>query len=198
MSYDPQKHHRRSLRLKGYDYSKAGAYFITICTYNLQTLFGEIIDGKMQLNQLGEVVAEEWERSAQMRQEIELDYSVIMPNHLHGIVIINNVGANGHFVPQHETPLHGHFVPQHETPLRMKPRSISSLMAGFKSAVTKRINRIPYHGEQLTTPVPVWQRNYYEHIIRNETSLNQLRQYIIENPLKWEIDQLHPNNPSKW
>ncbi|MGD1716047.1 transposase [Dapis sp. BLCC M172] len=186
MSYDPQKHHRRSLRLKGYDYSKAGAYFITICTYNRQTLFGEIIDGKMQLNQLGEVVAEEWERSAQMRQEIELDYSVIMPNHLHGIVIINNVGANDNVGANGRSPL------------RMKSRSISSLMAGFKSAVTKRINRIPYHGEQLTTPVPVWQRNYYEHIIRNETSLNQLRQYIIENPLKWEIDQLHPNNPSKW
>ncbi|NET41654.1 MAG: hypothetical protein F6K15_06855 [Okeania sp. SIO2B3] len=186
MSYDHNKHHRRSLRLRGYDYSQAGAYFLTICTYNRQTLFGEIIDGKMQLNQLGEVVAEEWERSAQIRQEIELDYSVIMPNHLHGIAIIHNVesndrvGANG------------------RSPLRMKPRSISSLMTGFKSVVTRRINRIRYHGEQLTTSAPVWQRNYYEHIIRSETSLNQLRQYIIENPLKWKIDQLHPNNPSKW
>ncbi|GGA26730.1 transposase [Okeania sp. KiyG1] len=198
MSYDPNKHHRRSLRLRGYDYSQAGAYFLTICTYNRQTLFGEILDGKMQLNQLGEVVAEEWERSAQIRQEIELDYSVIMPNHLHGIVVINNVGANNPVGANGRSPLHDHFVSRHQTPLRMKPRSISSLMAGFKSAVTKRINQIRYHGEQLATSAPVWQRNYYEHIIRNETSLNQLRQYIIENPLKWEIDQLHPNNPSKW
>ncbi|NES72383.1 MAG: hypothetical protein F6K24_47905 [Okeania sp. SIO2D1] len=191
MSYDPNKHHRRSLRLRGYDYSQAGAYFLTICTYNRQTLFGEIIDGKMQLNQLGEVVVEEWERSAQIRQEIELDYSVIMPNHLHGIVIINNVGANERVgVNTIEGECH--------SPLRMKSRSISSLITGFKSVVTRRINRIRYHGEQLTTPAPVWQRNYYEHIIRNETSLNQLRQYIVENPLKWEIDQLHPNNPSKW
>ena len=190
MSYNPNLHHRRSLRLKNYDYSQAGAYFLTICAYKHQTLFGKIIDGKMQLNQLGEVLAEEWERSAQIRQEIDLDYSVIMPNHLHGIVIINNLGTNKHVGVNGRSPS--------GNALRMKSHSISSLMTGFKSAVTKRINRIRYHGEQLTAPAPVWQRNYYEHIIRDETSLNQHRQYIIENPLKWESDKLHPNNSSKW
>ncbi len=190
MKYDPTKHHRRSIRLKGYDYSLAAAYFITICAYERECLFGEITDGVMQLNEIGQIVADEWERSPEIRPEIELDNWIIMPNHIHGIFVICEsandvavgandvaVGANG------RSPL----------PIRMKPRSLSSFVSGFKSATTRRIN--------LTRNAPgtsVWQRNYYDHIIRNESSLQNIRQYICNNPLSWEVDQLHPDNPSKW
>jgi putative transposase len=192
MSYDPAKHHRRSNRLKGYDYSRAGAYFITICTHQRQCLFGEIIDREMQLNQYGDAIANEWQKSASIRKEIELDMWVIMPNHFHGIVIITNnenpVGANGHSpLPNHST------LTNHSSLPRMKPRSISSLMTGFKSATTKHINIL-----RDSPGTPVWQRNYYDHIIRDEESLNKIRQYVFNNPLSWEVDQLHPNNPSKW
>ncbi len=97
MKYDPNRHHRRSIRLPGYDYRQPGAYFVTICVYQRQYLFGDIVDGRMVLNQYGMVVADEWQKSAVIRREIKLDASVVMPNHFHGIVIIDNnhVGANG-------------------------------------------------------------------------------------------------------
>ncbi len=184
MNYDPDKHHRRSIRLSGYDYSQAGYYFVTICCYHRQCLFGDIFDGVMQLNRYGAIVEKEWLRSSLIRQEIELDKYVVMPNHFHGIVTINPVGANGRSPLQLLNPTK---FPS------MKPKSLSSLMAGFKSAVTKQINLI-----RDTLGTKIWQRNYYEHIIRNERSLNNIRQYIINNPLSWDNDQLHPNNPSKW
>ena len=182
MKYDPAKHHRRSIRLKGYDYSQAGYYFVTICCYQRQCLFGKIIDGVMHLNRYGAIVEDEWLKSSVIRAEIKLDEYIVMPNHFHGIIIINPVGANG------RSPLRS--ASQH---LSMKSRSLSSLMAGFKSAVTKKINLI-----RNAPGTPIWQRNYYEHIIRNQESLDKIRQYVINNPLSWQIDQLHPDNPSKW
>ena len=185
MEYDREKHHRRSIRLKGYDYSQSGFYFVTICCYQRQCLFGDIVDGEMRLNRYGEIVNKEWMRSSEIRQEIALDKYVVMPNHFHGIVIINHVGANGRSpLPQ---PLNQSIIPS------MKPKSLSFLMAGFKSSVTKQINLI-----RNAPGTPIWQRNYYEHIIRNEQSLNKIREYIVNNPLLWQNDQLHPNNPSKW
>ena len=99
MNYDPAKHHRRSIRLPGYDYTRSGYYFVTICCYQRQCLFGDILDGVMQLNQFGEIVQKEWLRSSIIRQEIELNEFVVMPNHFHGIVIINPVGAFLPFAP---------------------------------------------------------------------------------------------------
>ncbi len=185
MKYNPDKYHRRSLRLKNYDYSQAGYYFVTICCYQKQCLFGDIVNSVMQLNQYGEIVEQEWLKSALIRKEIKLDKYVVMPNHFHRIIIINPVSANGCSpLPQ---PLNQSIIPS------MKPKSLSSLMSGFKSAVTKNINLI-----RKKPGTKIWQRNYYEHIIRNETALNHIRQYIINNPLSWQNDQLHPNNPSKW
>jgi putative transposase len=183
MKYDPDKHHRRSIRLPGYDYSQPGAYFVTICAYQRQCIFGEIIDGQMRLNQYGAIVADEWQKSSIIRREIELDAWVVMPNHFHGIVMIANdcVGANG------RSPLHGDSSP------RMKPKSLSSLMAGFKSITTKKINIL-----RDAPATPLWQRNYYERIIRNPDAMDKICQYIINNPVSWEIDQLHRDNPSKW
>ena len=175
------KRERRSIRLKGYDYSKSGYYFVTICTYQRQCLFGEIVEGKMQLNSMGQTVAQEWQKSAVIRQEIQLDSWVVMPNHFHGIVIIQS---------QIKQPRP---IDKNNIRPSMKPRSLSSLIVGFKSATTKQINKL-----RRTPGSPVWQRNYYEHIVRSEASLQHIRQYIDINPLQWQIDQLHPSNPSKW
>lgn len=106
MRYDPDKHHRRSIRLHGYDYAQAGAYFVTICTQNRECLFGDIEDGEMRLNDYGRVVEEEWLRTATIRREVELDAFIVMPNHVHGIIVINaerrsqaNVGATRWVAP---------------------------------------------------------------------------------------------------
>ncbi len=161
---------RRSIRLKGYDYGQTGAYFVTVCAYNRECLFGDIADGNMMLNECGMVVRDEWEKSANIRLEIKLDSFIVMPNHFHGIVHI--VGANG------RSPLHR---------TGMGSKTLSSFVAGYKSAVTKRINEL-----RQTPGVPVWQRNYYEHIVRSEEELGRIREYIIHNPVQWANDR---NNP---
>jgi putative transposase len=175
---------RRSVRLKSYDYAQAGAYFITLCTHGRACLFGEITNGAMHLNEWGEIVRDEWEKSSAIRVEIELDAFVIMPNHLHGIVCIvdpntingdranrsfPDVGANG------RSPL---------SRKNMGSKTLSSFVAGYKSAVTKRINEC-----RQTPGVSVWQRNYYEHIIRNEAQWNRICEYIALNPTRWLEDE---------
>jgi REP element-mobilizing transposase RayT len=145
MKYNPDYHHRRSIRLPHYDYARSGIYFVTICTHQRQCLFGEICDGKMSLNQIGKIVAQEWLKSSQIRQEIELDEWIIMPNHLHGIVAItaNDKDAN------HDTGANNDRGAS-LAPLqrngdgfgRRKPRSLSSFILDFKSSVTKRIKEI--------------------------------------------------------
>ncbi len=177
--YDPQRHHRRSIRLKGYDYTQPGAYFVTLCTHERAHLFGRVVNGVMVLNALGEMVRDEWFRSADIRAEIELhpDEFVVMPNHIHGIVwIVDNAGATG---PN---------VGAHGRALQRPPRSLPSFIAGFKSSVTNRINQ-----HRDTPGAPVWQRNYYEHIIRDDRALNAIRQYIHDNPLRWHLDRYNPD-----
>lgn len=181
MTANSEKRHRRSLRLRGYDYSSDGAYFVTLCTCKREPLFGEIHDGVMIENNMGNIVRHEWVRSSEIRKEIVLDAFVIMPNHMHGIVRIS-VGATG------RSPLHR--LPCAVKNLKGPPQhSIGSFVAGFKSAVTTRINRMrKMPGE------PVWQRNYYEHVIRNDDDLNSIREYIVSNPLKWDMDTENPGN----
>jgi REP element-mobilizing transposase RayT len=177
MKYDPKIHHRRSIRLKGYDYSQSGAYFVTIVTWQRERLFGEIVDGEIRLNAFGEIVRAEWERTTEIHREVELGAFVVMPNHFHAIVIfkiddIATVGADG------RPPLPPH------PPLRRQPRSLGSLMAGFKSTVTKQINTL-----RGTPKMPVWQRNYYEHLIRNADEANRIHLYIESNPVHWADDE---------
>ena len=229
MKYDPAKHHRRSIRLQGYDYSQAGAYFITICTWQRECLFGEIIDGEMQLSPWGEIVNLHWQNLPKYHRHLELDEFVIMPNHLHGIIVLinnnnNSVGAGLADIsgqkqitsqqnPPSPTPsppnqfvgagladisVQKQTTSQQNPPSPMvqpqtKPKNVPEILRGFKTFSARRINQM-----RRISGVPVWQRNYYEHIIRNEESLQHIRQYIINNPLTWQLDQLHPNNPSKW
>jgi len=164
---------RRSIRLQDYDYGLAGAYFITIVTKDRKCLFGEIADGEMRINDWGKIVQDEWEKSAQIRKEIELDAFVVMPNHVHGVVVITDR-------PGRATG---------RSPLQSGParRSLGAFVGGFKSVVTKRINEL-----RSSPGTPVWQRNYFEHVIRDEDSLHRIRQYIIDNPTAWEFDRENP------
>jgi putative transposase len=165
--------------LPEYDYSRSGAYFLTLCTHSRLNLFGDVRDGIMHHNTLGQVVAEEWERSAAMRQEITLDAWVIMPNHMHGIVIITAKATDG------DVTSHQAHAPTIRTP-GPKPRSVGALVGGFKSAVTKRINSRPD-----AHPMPtIWQRNYWEHIVRDDQDLERIREYIRTNPQRWTHDAL--------
>lgn len=171
MKYDSKIHHRRSVRLKNYDYSQTGMYFITVCSNNKENIFGNILGETMVLNEIGKIVLEEWLKSEQIRKEIELDEFIIMPNHIHAVVGICNDTVNH----EGEQP----FAPT----MGMKSRSLPSLLAGFKSSATNRINIF-----RNMPGAPVWQRNYFEHIIRNEKSLDKIRQYIFYNPAGWQND----------
>jgi len=168
------------MRLKRYDYSQAGAYFVTICTENRECLFGDVIGGKMVLNNVGRIVVDEWIKTVLIRDEIQLDEWVVMPNHFHGIVWITH-GTVRHC--RGDRPVAPTIRPVAPT-AGPQPRSLGAMVAGFKSAVTKRIN------ESRQTPgAKLWQRNYYEHIVRNENELNRIRQYIIDNPKNWKSDR---------
>ena len=163
--YDPHKHHRRSIRLKGYDYTRPGSYFVTICTHNREHLFGNIVNERMELNPLGQRVHQYWGEIPNHFPHATLDEYVVMPNHVHGIIVMEvNVGANN-------------YSPRRQP--RGTSKTIGSIIRGFKIGVTQWTR-------QNTDIHTVWQRNYYEHIIRNEAALQRIRQYIINNPLKWK------------
>jgi REP element-mobilizing transposase RayT len=164
MKYNPNIHHRRSIRLKRYDYSQPGAYFITICTHQRECLFGEIIDGQMQLNQFGKIVQYHWHNLEKYHSHIQLDEFVVMPNHFHGIIIINK---------KLDT----------DTSIDIQQTAIPEIIRGFKTFSARQINKIRHQSS-----VPLWQRNYYERIIRDEEELNQIKKYIINNPLNWTKD----------
>jgi len=161
MKYNPNIHHRRSIRLPGYDYSQPGAYFVTICIWQRECLLGEIQEENILLNRYGEVVNFNWFNLTRVYSNIELDSFVIMPNHIHGIFIIKN-----------QNQRHG----------------LSEIVRGFKTFSARRINQL-----RSVSAIPLWQRGYYEHIIRNETTLYKIQEYIINNPSKWEMDEMHPS-----
>ena len=184
MKPDQPKYHRRSIRLNKYDYSQNGAYFVTLATFQRKCLFGKIMDGQIVLSSIGKIVREEWFTSANIRKEIHLDAEdfIIMPNHIHGVVQIagaRNVGAQG----LRPIPNSGGRRP----PLQRRPRSLSSFISGFKSSVTKRAIAF-----DETIAGSIWQRNYYEHIIRDEQEWARIRAYIGTNPANWARDEENP------
>ena len=176
MSFDPQKHHRRSIRLKGYDYSLSGGYFITLVVYQRACILGEVVDGAMTLSPFGQIVRDAWAWLESQYPTVQLDEFFIMPNHLHGILLIGdkperdeiNSGRGGH-------------------PLRVRQgranrpdgKSLGGLIGAFKTVSTKQVNLL-----RNTPGVPLWQRNYYEHIIWDEAGLFNARAYIRANPLQ--------------
>jgi putative transposase len=166
---------KSSPRLKGFDYSQPGGYFVPICTAQRVCLFGEIIEGQMVLNPLGEIVLHAWMTLPTHYSHVKLDEIIVMPNHIHGIVMLledrrdrfRNLSLRG----LHQQKRHG----------------LSEIIRGFKTWSARRINQI-----QNTPGTPVWQRSFYDHIIRDDDDLNRIRSYIIENPLTWNQDR---NNP---
>lgn len=207
MKYNPEIHHRESIRLKGYDYSKEGLYFITICTQNRECLFGEIINGKMILNNAGKMIEEIWFQIPKFYEGFVLHEFVIMPNHMHGIIeIIKNVGADSYICPNcNPTKIDNNLYQQGEyrdLPLRLKQISISELIQRFKSLTTNKYIKMVKIGLVPPFDKRIWQRNYfkvncearegalgYENIIRNEKSYLKILEYIKNNPLKWDEDK---------
>ena len=199
-------HHRRSIRLKGYDYSADGLYFITICTKDKNHYFGRVVDGKMVLDKRGKIVKNEWLNTINVRQgEVILHEYIVMPNHFHAIVEICHRGVSHtpqtHTPPMHTPPMH---TPDDgltsdrgvrnatnngacdtidrgvcDTPLRSPSKTLGAIVRGFKSAVTKQIG------------FPVWQRNYHEHIIRNTNAFTKISNYIRNNPAQWNKDMFN-------
>ena len=172
MNHDSENHHRRSIRLPGYDYAKSGAYFITICTQNHACLFGNIVNGEMVLTRTGQIVGHEWMRTGEIRDGITLDTWAVMPNHFHAIVCIaddDRGTARRAPTEQFGKPIAG---------------SIPTIVRSFKSAVTKQIHEI----HQSRTNV-IWQKNYYEHVIRHDDELTRIREYILTNPVRWAEDR---------
>ena len=172
----PRDHHqRRSIRLPGYDYAQPGAYFVTLCTHDREALFGEVMADAMRLNPYGEIVSMVWQDLPRHYPRVELDAFVIMPNHVHGIIVLNDddgVGAG-----------------LRPAPTLTKRHPLSEIVRAFKSFSARRINAL-----RATPGVPVWQRNYYEHIIRNELEWDAIRKYIDLNPDRWALDHDHPAN----
>lgn len=171
MSYDPHRYRRKSNRAGYYDYSLPGWYFLTVTTADRAHILGTVVDGRFCSSVAGDIVREEWLRTPDVRSDVDLDAYVIMPNHIHGIVVIREHPDAGQ-----QSPLPRSF--------QSPSVDIGAIVRGFKAASTKRINEV-----WGTTSAKVWQRNYYDRIIRDETELERIRAYIENNPLNWESDQ---------
>jgi putative transposase len=177
---------RRSIRLRDFDYTQEGGYFVTICAVEGRNFFGEVRDGVVALNRYGRIVSQEWLEIAEKRDNVKLDLFVTMPNHFHGILLIDNSrrGMACHAQGNVSTdPMPRKF----SQPLA---KSLSSIIGSFKSAVSRKINL-----ERNLQSAPVWQRNYHEHVIRNDADLAEKRTYIENNPLQWELDEYYANKP---
>ena len=167
MKFNPDIHHRKSIRLKNYDYSQAGLYFITICTEHCRCLFGTIQDGNMVLNDAGNMIAKQWHELSNRFLSVVLHEYVVMPNHFHGI--IEFVGAIPCGCP-------GPVL------------TVGDVVGAFKSLSTNEYIKNVKQNNWQSFAGKLWQRDYYEHIIRNEASFLKIAEYIQNNPLKWQED----------
>ncbi len=163
MPYDPERHHRRSIRLKGYDYRAEGAYFVTLCVQDRRCLFGAIARDAVQLSATGQAVVESWVWLGQQYPYVILDEWVVMPNHLHGLLFITEELPDGTMAPMRKT--------------------LGRLMGAFKTVSTKRVNAL-----RETSEARLWQRDFYDRVVRNEHELNAIRDYIASNPANWRSD----------
>ena len=222
MRYDPDKHRRGSMRLPGTDYAAPGAYFVTVCAYGGVCLFGQVVGGAMRLGDYGRVVQACWDDLPNHYPHVRLDAFVIMPNHVHGVIVlvgdgdvtgrgragstgedparpgvgvdsdleVDDVGAGFKRAPTDVDPdaedVGAGFKPA-PTPAPRKRHALPEIVRALKTFSARRINEI-----RGTPGVPVWQRNYYDHIVRNDDELRRIRRYIQDNPRKWELDRENP------
>src|ERR1035437_2956012 len=218
MGYNPNIHHRKSIRLKGYDYSQAGLYFITICVQDRKCLFGKIaeienvgvenfqpLQPEMILNDAGKIANECWLEIPNHFPNAVLHEHIVMPNHVHGMIELKFVGVGNvgveNFQPlptqpdltvgaENFLPLPTPNEPPRNQFQKMIPHSIGSIVKGFKIGVTKWFRNNPLRDENFKSQ-RIWQRNYYEHIIRDEQSYKRISEYIINNPKNWKDDKFY-------
>ncbi|MBC8076403.1 MAG: transposase [Chloroflexales bacterium] len=165
MPYDPNRHHRRSIRLPGYDYAQPGAYYVTLCVHDRSCIFGTVDNGALVPSELGHLVLYSWRQLPHHFRHIALDAYVLMPNHLHGVVVFQSPGAaTGGGANPHGTA----------------PGSLGAVVQSFKSRSARVVNR-----RRGAPGAPLWQRNYYEHIVRDDDDLRRIRSYIVANPARW-------------
>jgi putative transposase len=201
MTYDPAKHHRRSIRLKGYDYAQPGAYFVTICVRERECALGDVKDGKMALSDAGHIVQACWDDLPTHYPHVELDAFIVMPNHVHGVIVLVDdttvVGAGLRPAPTGPAPTGPAPTgpaPTEPAPTEPAPTAVAKrhglpeIVRAFKSFSARRINKM-----RDTADTSFWQRGFYERVVRSERELGAIRQYIIDNPLKWELDRDNPN-----
>ncbi len=167
---------RKSIRLRNFDYSAAGAYFITICTKDKQMLLGNIVDGRMHQNAAGQAVEQCWCEIPKHYPEVSLGDYIVMPNHIHGILLIHGFHASVQMIGNRSATPYQNVGANDDSPLRGTSRTVGAIVRGFKVGVAKRVG------------VKLWQRNYYEHIIRNQQSYEQISRYIVNNPINWWTD----------
>ena len=178
-SRDELPHHRRSLRLRGFDYSVGALYFVTLCTRNKECIFGHVHNGKMYLNELGRCVEHEWRRTCELRgNDVQLHSVIVMPNHLHAIVELHP-GEGDHLVPYWMKP---EIQFRDDLPIQRTSvsRSLGAIIRGFKGATSRLAGR------------SIWQRNYYEHIIRHNKEMEEITKYIQNNPIRWGSPKADP------
>jgi REP element-mobilizing transposase RayT len=194
VKFDPQKHHRHSIRLKGFDYASAGGYFVTVVTWHRECLFGQITNREMILSRYGEIVQKWWHEIPIHFSNVETGAFVIMPNHIHGIILI--AGRRG-TVPVPENKGRNKISHENDIPSEIRGRetpplhtpTLGQIVAYFKYQSTKEMNGVDHTG----TVTKFWQRNYYEHILRNDQDLQNKTEYIEANPLLWEKDDENPS-----
>ena len=201
------KYRIQSHRMPGWDYSNKGMYFITIVTQNRECNLGQINNGEIIFSDFGKIVNDEWLKSFEIRNELFLDAYIIMPNHLHAIVVLDKMenkkndidGSHGLdlHVETHGRASLPSASPSENQPFIRKPKSISSFIGGFKSAVNSKIDD---YIDENNLNIPKYNRNnhffqsnYHDHIIRNEKSYQTIAEYIINNPLKWNDDKFNPD-----
>jgi putative transposase len=183
MKYNSEIHHRKSIRLKEYDYSQTGYYFVTVCVKDRLQLFGKIDNKKMITNEIGNLAAKILFDLPNRFKNIEIDEFILMPNHLHTIIIINEYPTVG---VELALPKDDSDKNDNETDRASSVPTLGRIIQVFKSISTIEINRL-----RDGSGLPVWQRNYYEHIIRNEKELYEIRKYIENNPLNWNDDEYY-------
>ncbi len=186
MKHNLKKHRRRSVRLKEYDYASPGWYFVTICTHERESLFGEVVECQMRPSRIGAIAQECWNEIPRHCHWASLDASIVMPNHLHGIVVLGR-----------DSPWRVPMAARKAAFGKPVPGSLATIVGLFKQAVTSKARAHvgtphPDVGVRHGVPLQVWQKNYYEHIIRNEGELHRIREYICSNPLRWPYDNENP------
>ncbi len=181
---DTEKHHRRSIRLKDYDYSHSGAYFVTICMKEMKCILGKIQNGKMRLSRIGRIIHQYWEEIPNHFDSVKLDVFVVMPDHLHGILFLN-VGAR-FIVPYNKEGFDKSNPYIKNNPMAVDRITLGKIIRFFKAKTTHKIRNFTNFDHFQ------WQRNYYEHVIRNENELNRILEYVLYNPLQWQFDRGNP------